>query len=291
MTGTEVGSFYLGAWRYPVIVHLDEALRDRVEQIAGLPVSLPGGGTVPLSKIARLERKGQVTTIARQWSRRYAAVSVFSKDPDIAGFVARAKSAVDAELKLPPGYSLYWGGRSRNLDSARRRFMVVVPPTFAGVFLLLLVPFDSWTKAGVVYSAVPFALVGGVFALALRGIPMSVSASVGFIALAGIAILNSMVLVSSFDRLEEEGRSAEEAAREGALRRLRPVLMTALVAGLGFVPMAFSSGLGAEVQRPLATVVIGGILSSTLLTLLVVPALYSLFCRASRRAGPAGRMV
>lgn len=282
MTGTEVGSFYLGAWRYPVVVHLDEGLRDRFEQIAALPVSLPGGGTVPLSKIARLERKGQVTTIARQWSRRYAAVSLFSKDSDIAGFVARAQSAVDAELKLPPGYSLYWGGRFRNLDSARRRFMVVVPLTLAGVFLLLLVHFDSWTKAGVVYSAVPFALVGGVFALALRGIPMSVSASVGFIALAGIAILNSMVLVSSFDRLEEEGRNAEEAAREGALRRLRPVLMTALVAGLGFVPMAISSGLGAEVQRPLATVVIGGILSSTLLTLLVVPALYSLFCRVGR---------
>ncbi|MBI5595981.1 MAG: efflux RND transporter permease subunit [Elusimicrobia bacterium] len=287
MSGTEVGSFYQGAWRYPVIVHLDENLRDRFEQIAALPVSLPGGGTVPLSKIARLERKDQVTTIARQWSRRYAAVSLFSKDPDIAGFVERAKAAVDAQLKLPPGYSLYWGGRFRNLDSARRRLLVVVPATLAGVFLLLLVHFDSWTKAGVVYSAVPFALAGGIFALALRGIPMSVSASVGFIALAGIAILNSMVLVSSFDRLEAEGRSAEDAAREGALQRLRPVLMTALVASLGFVPMAVSAGRGAEVQRPLATVVIGGIVTSTLLTLLVVPALYSMFCRIRRRARPA----
>jgi cobalt-zinc-cadmium resistance protein CzcA len=272
MAGSEVGSFYEGDRRYPVVVHLDESLRDKPEQILGLPIGLPGGGSIPLSKIARLERRDQVTTIARQWARRYAAVSVFIKDPDMAGFVERARRAMDAELKLPKGYSLYWGGKFRNLDSARRRLMLIVPLTLAGVFLLLLIHFDSWPKAVVVYSAVPFALGGGVFALALRGIPMSVSASVGFIALAGIAILNSMVLVSSFDRLESEGRGAEEAAREGALRRLRPVLMTALVASLGFAPMALSAAR---------------ILTSTALTLLVVPTLYVWLLRLVQRLRPA----
>ncbi len=277
MSGRSVGSFYEEDRRYPVIVHLDESLRDDLRQIEKVPVALPEGGSIPLERLARLEKRAQVTTIARNWGKRYSAVSIFLKGRDVAGFVTEAQQAVKEGLKLPPGYTVYWGGQFRNLDQARRRLLVVVPLTLAGVLVLLLMNFGSWSRALIVFSAVPFAMAGGVFALALRGIPMSVSAAVGFIALAGIAILNSTVLVTFFMQLEAGGRNLHQTVYDGALLRLRPVVMTALVASLGFLPMALNTGMGAEVQRPLATVVIGGLASATLLTLIVLPVIYSLF--------------
>ena len=192
---------------------------------------------------------------------------------DLAGFVKEAKSAIDGEVTLPAGAWLAWGGQYENLLSARARLGVLVPLCFVLIFLLLYTTFHAARPALLVFTGVPLALTGGVAALALRGLPFSISAAVGFIALSGIAVLNGLVLVTFINQLREEGKSLEDAIRDGALTRLRPVLMTALVASLGFLPMALATGTGAEVQRPLATVVIGGILTATALTLVVLPAL------------------
>jgi len=207
-------------------------------------------------------------------ARRCAAVAVFLSGRDIAGYVKEAREAIARELQLPEGYEIRWGGQFKNLERARARLVLIVPAVFLGILLILWRAFGSLRQALLVYTAIPLALTGGVFALALRGIPLSVSASVGFIALMGIAILNGMVLVTFFNQLRAEGLGPGAAAREGALVRLRPVAMTALVASLGFIPMALNTGIGAEVQRPLATVVIGGLVTATLLTLVVLPALY-----------------
>jgi cobalt-zinc-cadmium resistance protein CzcA len=195
---------------------------------------------------------------------------------DLGGFVAEAERRIAAEVKLPPGYWTTWGGQFENLIAARQRLMVVVPLALALIFLLLFTSFGSIKHALIVFTGVPLALTGGILALLLRGIPFSISAGVGFIALSGVAVLNGLVMLSFINKLRSEGLPLEEAIVKGAETRLRPVLMTALVASLGFVPMAIAHGTGAEVQRPLATVVIGGIVSSTLLTLVVLPALYRL---------------
>ncbi len=275
MAGKEVGSFYEQQWKFPIIMRVEEKHREDIDTIKSLPVGMEGG-SVPLYKVADFESKDEVTTIAHHYSQRYAAVAVFLGERDIASYVAEARAAVEREVKLPEGYSMSWGGQFKNLERARKKLAVIVPVVLLGILLILWRTFGTLRQAVLVYTCIPLAMTGGIFALALRGIPLSVSASVGFIALMGIAILNGMVMVEFFNQLREKGRDAKEAAREGALTRLRPVAMTALVASLGFIPMALNTGIGAEVQRPLATVVIGGLVTATLLTLVVLPTLYSL---------------
>jgi cobalt-zinc-cadmium resistance protein CzcA len=201
---------------------------------------------------------------------------------DLSSFIADAQDQVMGKVKLPAGYWIGWGGQFEQLVSATQRLMIVVPLALLLIFLLLFISLGSVPDALLVFSGVPLALTGGVAALLLRGIPLSISAGIGFIALSGVAVLNGLVIISFIERLRGEGHALVDAVREGALTRLRPVLMTALVASLGFVPMAIATGAGAEVQRPLATVVIGGVISSTILTLLVLPALYVLFRREIR---------
>jgi len=205
------------------------------------------------------------------------------RDRDLGSFVEEAQRLVSEKVKLPPGYWIEWGGQYEQLVSATKRLMIVVPVALLLIFLLLFISLGSAADAALVFSGVPLALTGGVAALLLRGIPLSISAGVGFIALSGVAVLNGLVIIAFIERLRQDGKELVEAVREGATARLRPVFMTALVASLGFVPMAIATGAGAEVQRPLATVVIGGIISSTILTLLVLPTLYVLF----RRETPA----
>ncbi len=272
MAGREVGSFYEQQWRFPIVMRVEEEHREDVKTIMSLPVGMDGG-SIPLNKVVDFEVKDEVTTIAHHYGQRYAAVAVFLNGRDIASYVAEARAAVEREVKLPEGYTMAWGGQFKNLERAKARLALIVPAVLLAILLILWWSFGSIKQALLVYVGVPLAMTGGVFALALRGIPLSVSAAVGFIALMGIAILSDMVLRTIFNQLLAKGVPPREAAREGALRRLRPVAMTALVASLGFVPMALNTGIGAELQRPLATVVIGGIVSSTLLTLLLIPVL------------------
>jgi cobalt-zinc-cadmium resistance protein CzcA len=215
--------------------------------------------------------------VSRENGQRRITVEANVRGRDIGSFVAEAQSKVDAQAPLPPGYTMDWGGMFKHLESGRKRLMVVAPVTFFLIFLLLCTTFNSLKQAALVFTGIPFAVTGGVLALLLRGMSFSMSAGIGFIALFGVAVLNGVVMVTFINQLREEGRPPEDAIIEGALTRLRPVLMTALVASLGFIPMAFSTETGAEVQRPLATVVIGGLITSTLLTLLVLPAIYRWF--------------
>ncbi|MGE3608408.1 MAG: efflux RND transporter permease subunit [Bacteriovoracaceae bacterium] len=270
LAGRKVGSFQENNIRFPIVVHLDESLRDDPKQIEILPIELPLGGTIPLNKVANVKKEEKVTTIARNWGRRYSAISINVAGRDIGSLVNEAKQKIDKELGLKKGYELHWGGQFKNMERANARLMIIVPLTLAVVFLVLLKVFGSLGPAILVFSSVPFAGIGGIFALTIRGINFSVSAGVGFIALIGIAILNSLVLINVLLK-ESSSLSLEEAVKHGTLSRLRPVLMTALVAGLGFLPMALNKGLGAEVQRPLATVVIGGLVTSTFLTLVLLP--------------------
>lgn len=281
LAGITLGSYIQDNIKYPIILHLDEKLREKTSEIANLPIGLPLGGTIPLDKIASISKSEKVTTIARQWGKRYAAISINVAGRDIGGLVNESKQKIDEKLGLNPGYELSWGGQFKNLERANKRLMIIVPLTLLSVFLILLKVFGGLAPTLLVFSSVPFAGVGGVLALYLRGIHFSVSAGVGFIALIGIALLNSLVLISVLMK-ESEEKSLEEAVRHGTLSRLRPVLMTALVAGLGFIPMALNTGLGAEVQRPLATVVIGGLLSSTFLTLFLLPSAF-LFVYSRRK--------
>ncbi|HNC97262.1 MAG TPA: efflux RND transporter permease subunit, partial [Myxococcota bacterium] len=221
--------------------------------------------------------------VSREGGRRKLTVEVNVRGRDVASLVAEAKARIAEDVQVPPGYELDWGGTFENLQQASLRLAVVVPLVLALIFVLLHLQFSSFRLAALVYANVPLAISGGVVALALRGLPFSISAAVGFIALFGIAVMNGVVLVSHVRRLQEAGMAAADAAREGAEVRLRPVLMTALVAALGFLPMALASSAGSEVQRPLATVVIGGLLTSTALTLLVLPTLYAWWMGAEDR--------
>jgi cobalt-zinc-cadmium resistance protein CzcA len=216
----------------------------------------------------------QVSTINREAGQRRAALLVNLRGRDVQSWVTEAQQKLAAQVKLPDGYYFEFGGQFKNLQAARGRLLVVVPLVLALIFVIIFAAFSSLRQALVIYSGIPLAVTGGIFALVLRGLPFSISAGVGFIALSGVAVLNGVVLITYFNQLGEEGRTVVDAVLEGSLTRLRPVLMTALVASLGFVPMAIASGSGAEVQRPLATVVIGGIVSSTFLTLVLLPVLY-----------------
>jgi cobalt-zinc-cadmium resistance protein CzcA len=280
--GETAGLIYEGDRRSDIVVRLPEPLRSDADAITRLPVMLPGGGYVPLGELAQVQLGLGPNAINREQGKRRVVVTANVRGRDLGSFIAEVQQRMDTQVEIPPGYWLDYGGTFEQLQSAAQRLAVVVPVTLALILGLLWLAFGSVRDALVIFSGVPLALTGGVLALWARGIPLSISAAVGFIALSGVAVLNGLVMVSFIKSLRHEGMNLDDAITEGALTRLRPVLMTALVAGLGFVPMAFNTGIGSEVQRPLATVVIGGIVSSTVLTLLVLPGLYRMAWRARR---------
>ncbi len=275
--GREAGVIFEGDRRFPVVIRLSEASRSDLTEVAQVPVPTSAGGFVPLSTVADIAVVDGPNQISRENGKRRVVVQANVRDRDVAGVVADARAAIDAQVRMPPGTYVEWGGQFENLASARDRLLLVVPVCFAVIMLLLYGALGSVRDAVIVFTGVPLALVGGVLALALRGMPFSVSAAVGFIALSGIAVLNGLVMVASIHDFMARGMERVRAAHDGASARLRPVAMTALVASLGFVPMAVGHGAGAEVQKPLATVVIGGLISATLLTLFVLPTLYARF--------------
>ncbi|MBC8745567.1 MULTISPECIES: efflux RND transporter permease subunit [Paraburkholderia] len=280
--GRTVGSISNNDGRFDIRVRLTPQDRTAVARIGALRVSNGAGKAVPLAEVADIRMEPGPSTIEREQGQRVIMVQANVRGRDLAGFVLAAQHAVATQVKLPPGYSLSWNGSFKNLQEAMSRLYVVVPVALAVIFVLLYLMFDSVSLAALIFFNVPFAAIGGILALWARGLPFSISAAVGFIALFGIAVLNGVVLVSYIVEKRASGLGAVEAARQAALTRLRPVLMTATVASLGFLPMAFSTSSGAEVQRPLATVVIGGLVSATLLTLLVLPSLYPWFDRRKR---------
>jgi cobalt-zinc-cadmium resistance protein CzcA len=275
--GKEVGQVYEGQRRFPIHVRLGPDWRQRLDSIRQIKVADRTGRAVPLEQLATLKLEDGPAQISRDAIRRRIIVQCNVRGRDLAGFVSEAKAAVDREVKRPPGYFLAWGGTFKNLQDASARLAVAVPVALVLIFVLLHSTFGSTKLAMLIFLNVPMAATGGVLALWLRGMPFSISAGVGFIALFGVAVLNGVVLVTYIVDLRKAGRDAAAAALDGAMIRVRPVLMTALVATLGFIPMAVSTGSGAEVQRPLATVVIGGLVTSTLLTLFVIPAVYRWF--------------
>jgi heavy metal efflux system protein len=295
--GKTVGQFFQGDRRFPIVVRLPEALRANVDALMRLPILLPAAeepsnkqtvsvsksNYIQLSDVADFIIKTGPNLINREDGKRRIIVRCNIHGRDIGTFVAEAQSKIKEQVKLPVGYWIGWGGQFEQLQSATQRLIIVVPIALLLIFVLLFLSFGTAKDALLIYTGVPLALTGGILALWLRGIPLSISAGVGFIALSGVAVLNGVVMISFIRRLRLEGKPLAEAIRRGSLTRLRPVMMTALVASFGFVPMALASGRGAEVQRPLATVVIGGIISSTLLTLFVLPVLYSIFHRDSER--------
>ncbi|MCC6742447.1 MAG: efflux RND transporter permease subunit [Acidobacteria bacterium] len=279
VAGKEAGQVFEGEHRFALVVRFAELNEKNVESIRNLTLMAPGGARVPLGQVADVSLVEGAAQISREDARRRIAVECNVRGRDIGSFVGEAQAAIEREVVLPPGYYVTWGGQFENLERATERLLIVVPLALVLIFVLLFSTFGSVRLALLIYTGIPFAVVGGVFGLAVRGMPFSISAGVGFIALFGVAVLNGVVMVSYVDRLRKEGRSLAEAVIEGAETRLRPVLMTALVASLGFVPMALATSAGAEVQRPLATVVIGGLVTSTVLTLLVLPTLYKWFER------------
>jgi cobalt-zinc-cadmium resistance protein CzcA len=273
--GTVAGQLYEGDRRFDIVVRLPEALRSNPDRLADLPIPLAlAGSYVPLREVATLNLETGYNQVPRENGKRRVVVSANVRGRDLGSFVTDVQDAVERQVDIPPGYWIEYGGTFQNLQSAANRLAIVVPVTLLIIGVLLVVALGSIKDAAIIFTGVPLALTGGIAALLLRGIPFSISAAVGFIALSGIAVLNGLVMVTFIRDLRTAGQSLHDAIVEGALTRLRPVLMTALVASLGFVPMALNTGIGSEVQRPLATVVIGGILSATLLTLLVLPALY-----------------
>jgi cobalt-zinc-cadmium resistance protein CzcA len=286
--GATAGQVFEGDRRFDIVVRLPEALRTDIEKLKQIPVPMEGAvraiGFVPLSSVARLEVAPGPNQVSRENGKRHIIVTANVRSRDIGSFVNAAQEAIRQDVSIPPGYWITWGGQFEQMISARRRLMVVVPVALILILTLLYTSFGSIKDALLVFTGVPLALTGGVFALWTRGIPLSISAAVGFIALSGVAVLNGLVMISFIQKLRRDGRPLDAAIEEGSASRLRPVLMTALVASLGFLPMALARGTGAEVQRPLATVVIGGIISSTLLTLVVLPVLYRLAYRRSALA-------
>ncbi|GGC68806.1 efflux RND transporter permease subunit [Chelatococcus reniformis] len=280
--GREAGVVFEGDRRFPIVIRLADGVRESREDLENIPVPLPPGtngriASVPLKQVASFIVAEGPNQISRENGKRRVVVTSNVRGRDIGSVVAEAQAKTAEKVKLPTGYYVTWGGQFENLASAKQRLMIVVPACFFLIFLLLYSALGSPRDALLVFSAVPLALTGGIAALWLRGMPMSVPAAVGFIALSGVAVLNGLVMLTFIKQLLSQGMSKREAIFDGAMTRLRPVAMTALVASLGFVPMALATGTGAEVQRPLATVVIGGLISATLLTLLVLPALYVRF--------------
>jgi cobalt-zinc-cadmium resistance protein CzcA len=297
------------------VVRLPENLRNDVDALRRIPIKLPESAPdrgsdyqnvalhsdsqfIPLSEVATFEEKPGPNQISREDGKRRIVVTANVRGRDLGSFVSEAQAKLQESVKIPAGYWIVWGGQFEQLQSAAKRLEIVVPVALLLIFILLFTAFGTVKDSLLIFSGVPLALTGGIVALWMRDIALSISAGVGFIALSGVAVLNGLVMVSFINQLRRGGKPLEDAVREGAMTRLRPVLMTAAVAALGFVPMALAHGRGAEVQKPLATVVIGGILSSTALTLLVLPALYRIFhshgdlkpddFHESHVSGPAG---
>ncbi|MDZ4660132.1 MAG: CusA/CzcA family heavy metal efflux RND transporter [Pseudomonadota bacterium] len=289
--GEEVGNLYEGDKRYPILVRLDEDERTDLDAIKNLPVGVGGNATVALHELAELTFAETFSVINREDSNRRSAVLINLRGRDTESFVNEAKSTVEKAIKLPEGYYIHWGGNFKNLQEARSRLLVLTPAALILVLMMIYAAFGSIAQTVLIFSCVPLALVGGVLGLMAYRMPFSISAGVGFIALSGIAVLNGIVLVNYFNQLRKEGLSGNDLVTKGTLIRLRPVLMTALVDVFGFLPMVMSTGVGAEVQRPLAAVVIGGVISSTLLTMIVLPTLYIMFEKNMRAPNPGAKIV
>jgi heavy metal efflux system protein len=272
--GQNVGTLIENNRRFEIVVRLAERDRENLDAIRALPVRVGDSGMLLLGTLAEIERVKTVSPILRDSAQRRAALMVNLQDRDVESWVREAGVKVREQVQLPEGYTLEFGGQFENLREAKARLLIVVPTALVFIFVLIFMAFGSVRQALLVYSGIPLAVTGGIFALWMRGMPFSISAAVGFIALSGVAVLNGVVMISYFNHLREQGKDVRSAVTEGSLTRLRPVLMTAAVAAFGFIPMALSTSAGAEVQRPLATVVIGGILSSTFLTLVLLPVLY-----------------
>lgn len=277
--GENAGQVFDGDKRFDIVVRLPETLRNNLSALSRLPIPLSQGGYVPLGEVAKLTVEPGANQISRENGKRRLVVSANVKDRDLGSFVAEVQQKVEQQVKLPPGYWMHYGGTFEQLQSASKRLSLLVPMTLLAIFALLMMTFGSAKDAALVFSGVPLALTGGVISLWVCGIPLSITAGVGFITLSGVAVLTGVMMVSAFRDGLQQGHDIDLAIRSGAMMRLRPILMVALVAALGFLPMALNTGTGAEVQRPLATVVIGGIISSTLLTLLVLPGLYRMAYR------------
>lgn len=285
--GKEAGLVFEGDRRFPIVVRLPEAVRQDIPALENLPVPVPhedgeGGAFVPLKEVATFRLSEGPNQISRENGKRRVVVQANVRGRDIGSFVMEAQQKLDQQTKLPSGLWLDWGGQFENLVAAQNRLMIVVPACFFLIFMMLFTALGSAKQALLVFSGVPLAISGGILTLVLRDMPFSIPAAVGFIALSGIAVLNGLVMITYINDLVKRGMQTREAIVEGALTRLRPVLMTALVASLGFVPMALATGTGAEVQKPLATVVIGGLITATLLTLIVLPALYKMFSKPKK---------
>jgi cobalt-zinc-cadmium resistance protein CzcA len=284
--GEDAGLVFEGDRRFAIVVRLPERLRSDLRALERLPVPLPQGGYVPLGEVATLQLAPGANQISRENGKRRLVVSANVRGRDLGSFVADVQQAVEQQVKIPPGYWLSYGGTFEQLESATKRLSLLVPVTLVMIFALLMMTFGSAKDAALVFSGVPLALTGGVISLWLRDIPLSITAGVGFITLCGVSVLTGVMMVSAFRDGIANGKDIDAAIHEGALLRLRPILMVALVAALGFLPMALNTGTGAEVQRPLATVVIGGIVSSTLLTLIVLPGLYRMAYRRTKNELP-----
>ena len=287
--GREAGVLFEGDRRFDVVVRLPDAQRDDIETLGSIPVMLPAvngqsARSIPLREVARFRYTEGLNQISREDGKRMVVIQANVRGRDLGGFVTEAQGKI-AAIALPSGMYTQWGGTFESLQSARLRLAIVVPICFVLIYALLYMALGGFVPAAIVFSAVPMALAGGVFALLLRGIPFSITAAVGFIALSGVAVLNGLVMMSAIRKRRDDGESDDAAIVGGAMERVRPVLMTALVASLGFVPMALATGTGAEVQRPLATVVIGGLITSTILTLLVLPAIAAFAARVAGRRG------
>jgi cobalt-zinc-cadmium resistance protein CzcA len=278
--GKVVGTVFEGQRRFSLAVRFDDEAARTLDALGNVPVASPSGASLPLGQLAEIKLDTGPAQISREAVRRRIVVETNVRGRDVASFVAEARRRLAREVQLPSGYYIRWGGQFENLQAATDRLLVVVPLALALVFAMLYFTFRSVKPAALIYLNVPIAATGGVVALVLRGLPFSISAGVGFIALCGVAVLNGVVLVTQIRDLEQKtDLPLLEVLRRACGLRMRPVLMTALVASLGFVPMALATGSGAEVQRPLATVVIGGLVTSTLLTLFVLPTVYSFFRR------------
>lgn len=277
--GAPAGQIIQGNLRFDLVVRLEESHRADPEAIGRILVAAPNGASIPLAQLASIESTEGPVQVSRENGERRIVIQSNVRGRDLGSFVEDVKREVNAKVKLPVGYHVEYGGTYEHLQSGQKRLMVVVPITFAVIFLLLFTTFNSLKQAVLVFTGIPFAITGGILALFFRGMPFSISAGVGFIALFGVAVLNGVVMVTFINEIRAQGRTIFDATLQGALIRLRPVLMTASVAGIGFIPMALAHGAGAEVQKPLATVVIGGLVTSTLLTLFVLPTLYNWFER------------
>jgi cobalt-zinc-cadmium resistance protein CzcA len=275
--GIKVGELFEGQRRFDIHVRLDSLYRQAPEDITQIPIRTSTGALVTLDRVTTVKIYDGPASITREWGKRRAVVQCNVRDRDVDSYVNELRERIDKEIKFEPGYFVRFGGQFENLERARARLAVVVPLTMLLIFGLLYWTYKSARDAVLIFTGVPLAAIGGIASLTMRGMPLSISAAVGFVALSGIAVLNGLVLVSTIKRMRAEGLSLMKAVKNGALIRLRPVLMTALVAAFGFIPMAVSTGIGAEVQRPLATVVVGGMVTSTALTLILLPVLYSIF--------------